>query len=287
MFTIGLTLSTNEIKNIFKYPKKLFVGLSSQMILLPIITFVTLLFFNLPPEIKMGIIILAVCPGGATSNFISYIIKADTHLSVSLTTVNTIISLFSIPILVNLFLKYFYSTGTHITLPFLQTFLNLILIIILPITIGVFIRRKNSSKAQSIEKVSNILGISFLAIVFIIKIFGTGASSSGLTLEKSIILLPTLLIIHFLSLFTGFFNSRLFKINLESSITSGIETGLQSTGVALLIAGSILGNQIMTQPILVYATFSFVTTLAFGVIMKKVLMKEGLRKNIKLILEEN
>ena len=171
MFTIGLSLSIRDFKKIFKYPKKLFVGLTSQIILLPLLAFIILGFVNLPVEIKIGILVLMTCPGGSTSNFISYLIKADVPLSISLTSINTLIGLFSIPLIINFFLKYYLGTNNAITLPFFKTMITLLIIVIIPVLIGIYIRLKNQNKAKKIEKNFKIISIILLAIVFGINFF--------------------------------------------------------------------------------------------------------------------
>ena len=102
MFSIGLSLTFRKFKNIFVYPKAIIVGLSLQMIVLPIIAFVFATLSNLQPAFKIGLIILAVCPGGTTSNILTYILNGNTALSISLTTISSFITLFSIPFIVNI-----------------------------------------------------------------------------------------------------------------------------------------------------------------------------------------
>ncbi len=277
MFTIGLSLVLKDFKKIFRYPKKLILGLASQIILLPLLTFLIIetLGINLPTEIKMGILILALCPGGTTSNFISYLTKLDTPLSISLTSINTFIVLFSIPFLTNFFLKYYLNSSNSINLPYIKTMLNLFFIIIIPVILGIYIRIKNENFAKKVEKTFKIISISVIAIIFTIKFFASeSAGGSGITFQTIWKILPVLLIIHILSLFMGFFNSKFFKINNKSAITIGIEVGLQNTGLALLVTNNLLDSQLMLQPILVYAMFSFFTTTGFALYLKKKLTKD-------------
>ncbi len=274
MFNIGLSLKFKNFKEIFKKPKKLSIGLISQIILLPLIAFLVVEFSGLPVALKMGIIILASCPGGTSSNFVSYLIKADVPLSVSLTSVNTVITLFSIPLIINLFLNFYYGSSPSVILPFWNTFFNLFFIILIPVILGILIKEKNEKTAYNIERYLKVVSIFALAVVFAIKFFAPEtAGGSGINLEKAFFIFPTLIIFHLVSLFMGFFNSKLFKLNNKSAITIGIEVGLQNTGLALLIAGTVLKNNLMTQPALVYGVFSFFTTALFGFLMKRHLVK--------------
>jgi len=282
-FTIGLSINFEEFKRIFKHPKKLLIGSTSQIILLPILAFLILLPFNLLPEIKIGIMILAACPGGATTNFITYLIKGNTSLSISLTGLNTIITLFSIPLITNFSLFYFLNDSASIHLSLLKTIIILLSTILIPCLIGVLIREYRESSAKKIEIYFKILSIIFLAIVFSIKLFAKNdLGGSGITFANILYVLPILLIIHVASLFMGFFIPKLFKIDNKSSITTGIEVGSQNTSLAILVGGTLLGNNLIIIPALVYALFSFYTTLIFGILMKKSLVNKKIREKIKI-----
>ncbi len=281
--TMGLSIDLKDFKKIFKHPKKFLIGVVSQIIFLPLITFVIIAPLDFPPAIKVGIMILAACPGGATTNFISYLIKGDVPLSISLTGTNALITLISIPLITNFSLIYFLKDSVLINLPVIETIVLLFITIILPCFIGVSIRKYNRSSAKNAERFLKIISITFLAIVFGIKLFASqNLGGSGITFENVINLLPILLLIHVVSLFIGFFAQKIFKINNNSAITTGIEVGSQNTTLALLIGGTILKNDLMVIPALVYAMFSFFTTLLFGIIMKKTIMKEGIRKETKI-----
>jgi bile acid:Na+ symporter, BASS family len=286
MFNIGLSLKFKNFQKIFKKPKKLSIGLISQIILLPLLAFLIVELSGLPVALKMGIILLASCPGGTSSNFVSYLIKADVPLSVSLTSVNALITLFSIPLIINFFLNFYYGSSQYIRLPFFNTFFNLFFIILIPLILGILVKEKNEKGAYSLEKYLKIISIIALAGVFAIKFFASETGGgSGISFESAFAIFPVLIIFHILSLLMGFFNSKLFKINNKSSITTSIEVGLQNTGLALLIGGSILKNNLMIQPALVYGVFSFFTTLIYGVLMKKYLSERGRKIEIKGIIK--
>ena len=275
MFNVGLSLKFRDFEEVFKKPKKLFVGLFSQIILLPLLAFLILELSNLPVGLKIGILILAVCPGGTASNFVSYLTKVDTPLSVSLTSSNTIITLFSIPLILNLFLGFYYGSSPTVSMPFFETFLNLLIIILIPVFLGILVKEKREKKAYNIERYLKIISIVALASVFIIKFFAPVSNGgTGIGIEEVLFILPVLLVFHLSSLFMGYFNSRLFKINNKSYVTIGIEVGLQNTGLALLVGATILENDLMSQPALVYGLFSFFTTLLYGFLMKRYLVKK-------------
>jgi BASS family bile acid:Na+ symporter len=271
MFTIGLSINLPDLARIFKKPKKIFVGLAAQLAFLPLAAFIIVQFFDLPIPIKLGILILAICPGGTTSNFISYLVKVNTPLSVALTSIGSLLTLITIPFLANLFLNYYLGNGQSIPLPVLKTVLNLFVLIIVPVFIGMFLRHKKEIFSRKLEKKMKYVSIFLLGLVFLIKFLASeSAGGSGITLESALPILPALLILHFVSLFGGLLIARIFKISIRSSATIGIEVGLQNSALALFITGTLLKDAVMTQPILVYIIFSFFTTALFGVFMKAI-----------------
>lgn len=273
MFTIGLSLSVSDFKKVFKKPKNLVVGLVSQILLLPLLALVVLQFFDLPVGLKMGILILSISPGGTTSNLVSYLVKGRTSLSVSLTGVNTAIILVSIPLFLKLFFDL-YGGGFGSQIQYSAIVSGLLLVVAVPVIVGVAIKERRPSFALKIEKWSRRFSLVLLAGVFLIKFLSpVSQGGSSITTENAYLVLPVLLIFHLAALYMGFFNSKLFRADNKSAITVGIEVGLQNTALALLISGTIIGSDLMSQPALVYGLFSFFTTTLFGVLMKKYLVK--------------
>ncbi len=284
MFSIGLSLSIKNFKKILIFPKSVISGLTAQMIALPIIAFIFCVCSDLKPEFKVGLIILSVCPGGTTSNFITYLLNGNTELSVSMTTINSFLTLFSIPFFVNISLIFFIGEGTDFNLPYLETFLQIFFITIIPTTIGIIINIKLPKLANKLNSQINIklfifkkmkfnfiklFTIILLGIVFTIKLFASESSGgAGLTKNNFIQLLPIGLLFNITGLFFGYFLSLLLKLKDQTPMTIGIEVGLQNTTLAFLIAGTLLKNTEMQKPALVYAFFSFLVAILFGLFTK-------------------
>ncbi|MFB6246124.1 MAG: bile acid:sodium symporter family protein [Candidatus Pacearchaeota archaeon] len=277
MITIGLSISSREFKEVFEKPRSLIVGLASQIILLPVLAFIILQFFDLPVGVKMGILILSISPGGTTSNLISYLTNARTSLSVSMTGINTAIIMFSIPFFLNLFLGHYYGGGLKSQFDYLAVLSELVFVIAIPVLVGLLIKSKAPKFASRSEKWFRRTGLVFLAIVFVVKVFAPSSQGgSSLTTEGALIILPALIVFHVAALFMGLGNAKLFGVEKKSAMTIGIEVGLQNTALALLVASSVLESDIMSQPALVYAIFSFFTTAAFALGIKKWFLKEKL-----------
>lgn len=264
MVSIGSTIELNEIKEIFKKPKKIFVGLSMQMILFPIIAIILALIFPLQPEYKIGIVLLAACPGGTLSNYISYLIKADVPLAVGLTSVNSLITMLTIPFFTFISFLLFFHNSVLIKVPFSSIALELFFIVLIPVSIGIFLKHKRGKKIKKLELPLKIISSILLLVVFSIKLL----LSPGVSVSSAIshLLIP-LILLNFLGLFLGYLLSKRFKLKNKSATTVGVEVGLQNTLLTLLIADVALKMPLIGYPAIIYATFSFVTSLIFAIIV--------------------
>ncbi len=269
MLGLGLSLKKEDFKQLFDQPKPLAIGLFSQMLLLPIVAFVLVYQSNLNPELKVGVMILSVCPGGITSNLISYFVKGNVALAVSLTVSNAFLSLFSIPLMVNLFIQYFIGASTNqIHLPFWSTMLEIFAITIVPASIGMLLRHKLGKKIMELQKGINIVLPILLLLVFTFK-FLAGNQSGGASMSGSDIwmLTPIVIGLNVLSMFLGYLVGTPFRLSFKNRITIAVEVGLHNTALALLIASEKLGVSNMEKPALVYALYSFFVTFAVAWIL--------------------
>jgi BASS family bile acid:Na+ symporter len=270
MFGVGLSINLNDLRNILHSPKPFWLGLFAQMILLPVIAFAVIYFTAMPPALKVGFIILAACPGGTTSGFITVLYRGNVALSVALTTINSILTLFTIPLLVNFALTIYMGRHSPFNLPFLETFLQILFVTLLPAATGVFLRYKYDHLADKIEKpVKTAMIILFAGVYSIIAFADESKGGSGIRLAEAIEIFPYALLINILGFIAGLGMGVIGKTGLRSSFTMGIEVALQNTTLALLVAGTILQSNEMVKPALVYALFSFWTALLYGVVVKK------------------
>ena len=270
MFGIGSSLKPADFRSVFNHPRALSLGLVLQMIFLPLLFFSIAWFSPFSPEIKVGLFIIALCPGGTTSNFISYIVGADVALSIALTSINSFLILLTIPTLTNFSLNFFLGVEQSIQLSAAETLAHVFLIVLLPAFLGLLFNQfypKTSSKFQNPLKYINTL---LLALVFGIKFFGDRTSGgSGISTAEILHLLPLILLAHVIAIFVSYYTSRFIKLDNLKATTVSVEVGLQNTALALLVTNNILQNNEMTKPALVYAIFSFFTTLLFAYLFKR------------------
>ncbi len=256
MLGMGMTLIPDDFKRIIKFPKAALIGLTNQLILLPIIGFFFAVVFQLEPVMAVGVMILAVCPGGPTSNLITQVCKGNIALSVSLTAIASFASILTIPLVLSYALEYF-GNGTDVTikLPILQTVIQIMGITVIPITLGMIIRRYKTNFADRMEKPMRIASTVIFILVFI-AIVAASFSTIG-TAMKSVGIVTLVLNISTMGL--GYLIARLFRQNLKNSISISIESGIQNGTLGLVIATSILNNTEMGIPTVAYSIWMFVT----------------------------
>ena len=266
MFGLGLGLKREDFKQLFDQPKPLAIGLSAQMLLLPLVAWFIVSQVNISPELKVGVMILSVCPGGITSNLVSYFVKGNVALAVSLTVSNAFLSLFSIPLMVNLFLEGFIHgdrINANIHLPFWSTLFEIFSVTIVPAALGMAVRLQLGKKLIQLQKVINVVLPILLLMVFSFK-FLAGNNNGGTSITGAEIwkLTPVVIALNVLSMFVGFLMGKFFSLSFKNRITIAVEVGLHNTALALLIAGEKLGVSQMEKPALVYALYSFAVTFA-------------------------
>ncbi len=271
MLGIGLSLTMKDFRNIFIHPRSLFTALGAQLLIVPVIAFLIAALSGLSAPMKVGIVIVSVCASGASSNLISHLLKGNVALAISMTTINSLITLVSVPLMVNLALLTFLGVQKEISLPFWETVFQIFIVTILPAFLGIFIRRYKAGLAISLEKPLKFILPAMLATVFTIKVFlGESSGGTGISLNETLYLFPPLIILNVLAMSAGFFSGRIMRIPFHDQYTISIEVGLHNTALALLISGTILQNAEMEKPAVVYAMFSFFTAILFVLAIKKI-----------------
>lgn len=252
MLGMGLSLVADDFKRIFLQPKSIIIGLVNQLILLPIIAFVLVSLFPLQPEIAVGVMILAACPGGATSNLISHLAKADTALSVTLTAFSSFITILTIPFIVNFSLEQFLNESNMIQLDIIDTFQKILIIIIIPVSLGMIIRKYQESFALKMGKPVRIASALILALV-IVGIILKEKDNLAESFKKAGLVIVCLNIV---VMFIGYYSSKLFKISNKRALSIAIESGIQNGTMGITIAILLLGN----------SSFAIVSAI-YGVLM--------------------
>lgn len=258
MLGMGLSLVIDDFKRIFKTPKSILVGLTNQIILLPLIAFTIASVLPLTPEIAIGIMILAACPGGATSNLIAHLAKADTALSVTLTAFSSCITILTIPFIVNFSLEQFLDQSNMIQLNVLETFRNIFFIIILPVSIGMLIRKKSEKFALKMAKPVRIAS----ALILVLVIVGIIIKEQKTLAESFKQAGAAVILLNVVVMLLGYYSAKLFKINNKRALSIAIESGIQNGTLGIAVAVGLLAAPKFAVVSAVYGVLMFFTGAA-------------------------
>lgn len=260
MFGMGMTLKIEDFKRIGQYPKAVVIGLSNQIILLPIIGFFLVSILPISPVMAMGLMVVTACPGGATSNLMSHLSKGDTALSITLTAFSSLITIFTIPLIINFSLTQIMAEGgKEIQLPIVNTILNIIKLTALPVALGMFINYRFpvfSQKSRTAVAWGSAVVILSALTLMVLKLDEYGDVWQFIK-EAG----PAVLILNLTTLGLGFLSARILKLGKPQSITISLEIGMQNNvlGMAIATAPTLLNNPPMATPAGVYGIIMCIT----------------------------
>ncbi len=266
---MGLSITHKDFKNVFFRPRAVIIGILCQIFLLPIVAFSIALLTNLDPYMKVGLVIIAACPGGATSNLVTYLLNGNVALSISMTALNSIITLVSIPVNVSIALMVFLHTDTTVRLDVWDTILQVFLLTIVPAYVGVTLRHRYSEFARRLNRPLKFILPLILLVVYIGVLFideGDKRTNTGDFWN----LMPVTLFLNALSMFLGWQIAWLTRLKARDRFTIAIEVGLQNSALAIFVASTLLGNRTMALVAVVYGSFTFFSSALFGWGIKRI-----------------
>jgi BASS family bile acid:Na+ symporter len=273
MIGVGLSLVPADFKRVFQQPKAFWVGAVCQMIILPLIAIAVIALTGLEGELAIGLFILSLCPGGATSNVYSYLAKADVGLSVSLTAVIGMITPFTIPLLTVWAINFYGSEGENFELSIISTWFKLMAVTVIPVLIGMGVRAKWSDFAKRSEIYVSRFSIMVLVFVIISVCINLGDKLIGFAIATG----PAVIILNLTTMTLGYFAGRFLLHREDQSRTITLEVGMQNGTLALLITSGILQTGGMSVAPTIYSLFMFLSASLFTYL---VLRKDNLKKNI-------
>jgi len=266
---MGMSLEKRDFSNVIRYPKPVFTGIVSQVIILPLVAFLLFGFTNLDPFIKVGFILITACAGGSATNVITHMLRGNLALSVSLTAINSLIVLITLPLIVNLGLIIFIGDERSIHLNVYDTFLNIFLTIIIPTLIGMSIRNYFFKFAIKAQKPFRIISPLILFSVFIVLIFFDDNNSKN-GVDDYLYLIPWALLLNFVSMIVVYLISKFLRLGGKNNFTISIEVGLKNSIVGIYVAKSLLNNYDMAMVSVIYGSITFFSTLLFGYLAKRI-----------------
>ncbi len=265
MFGLGLSLTPADFARVGKHPKAVVIALVCQLVLLPALCFGLVVLFQLPPLLAVGMILLAASPGGTTANLYSHLFRGDVALNVTLTAINSIIAVFTLPLLTNLAISVFLPDGSGLGIQFAKA-VEVFAIVLGPVVLGMIVRRVAPAFADKMDKPVRIASVIILAVVIV----GAIISNRDLFFPNLASLAGITVLFCVLSLTIGFFVPRLFRVEPRQAVASSFEIGIHNATLAIVIAQSVLLSVEMSLPAAIYGVLMFFVALAFGFLIRRV-----------------
>jgi BASS family bile acid:Na+ symporter len=258
MFGLGLGLTVADFRRVAVFPRAVVAGLLLQMIVLVSIAFGLAKLFRLPPELTVGLMLLAASPGGATANIFSHLARGDVALNITLTAINSALALVTIPLIVDFALEHFLGQGRYIPPP-VRKIVEVAVIIVLPVAIGMAVRARAKRFAARMERPIRLFAVLVLAaliagaIVQEWKILGPAIAAVGLAC----------LAFNLASLAVGYAAPLALKLPRGQAIAIAFEIGIHNGTLAIFIALNVLDSAPMSLAPAIYSLVMFVTAAAF------------------------
>jgi bile acid:Na+ symporter, BASS family len=266
MLGLGLSLTLADFARVVRYPRPVIVGLSCQMLILPAACLLIAEAYGLPPELAVGLMLLAASPGGVTANLFSHLSRGDVALNITLTAVNSVLSLFTLPVIVNLAMAHFMGDEQSIPLQF-DKVVQVFAIVLVPVAIGMGVRARWTGLARRLDRPVKALSAAFLVLVVAASIFQERNNVVEFIRQVGLAALTFNLV----SLLVGYVVPRLARVERRQAIAIGMEIGIHNGTLAIAIASSplLLDNSVMAIPAAVYSVLMFFTAAGFGLLVNR------------------
>ena len=259
MLGLGLGLTVDDFRRVARFPRAVLVGLGLQVLVLPWAALGLAIAFRLPPELAVGLMLLAASPGGATANIYSHLARGDVALNITLTAINSLRCLATLPVIVDLSLGFFLGEGQYVPPPFAKV-IEVAAIILLPVGIGMVARALAPGFAAWAEKPIRVLSVLVLVALIIAAVLQAGDALVGYFAAVGI----ACLLFNLVSMGTGYLVPRALKLPPRQAIAIAMEIGIHNGTLAIFIALNVLGSAAMSVPAAVYSLLMFFTAGGFA-----------------------
>lgn len=264
MFGLGLSLTVGDFARVGKHPKAVFIALVCQLVLLPAVCFGLVLAFHLPPVLAVGMMLLAASPGGTTANLYSHLFRGDVALNISLTAINSVVAVVTLPIIANLAIAFFLPGDPTLGLQF-DKIVEVFAIVLLPVVLGMLLRRWKPGFADAMDKPVRIASVVILVVV----IAGAVVSNLAILVANFAALALITVLFCLVSLSVGYWVPQLFGVRRAQAVASGFEIGIHNATLAIVIAQTVLGSVELSLPAAVYGVLMFFVAAAFGFVIRR------------------
>ena len=265
MFSVGLELRTIDFMRIATQPKGFIIGMISQILLLPMVAFSLLHVWLLEPALAVGIMIIAACPGGVTSNLLTYLARGDTALSISLTAIISLLTVFTLPLIVGFSIDYFMDGAIAPKISIGKTTLGVFAITTVPVIMGMLVKRTKPGLAESFERYAKFVA----SLLFVVIIIGAILAEKENIFEYFKQAGFVTLVLNLVMMVLANFLSRRSGLRERQHIAITLECGLQNGTLAIFVAATLIGNKTMMVPGGIYSLIMFVSALVYLFIIKR------------------
>jgi len=266
MLGLGLGLKFEDFTRVIKTPKDFVIGFISQLIILPLVAYVLIIIFKIPPELAIGVMIIAAAPGGVTSNILTKFAQGDVALSISLTAIISLISIFSVPIIIFTSADLFGITNFAENISMTGIAIKMFLVVTVPVILGMIIRNFAENFISSKVEIFNKLNIIFFIIFFIAAFYEERDNILRFIMEAGFIVL----ILNISMMVIGYFLAKSFASGLKQQKSIALECGLQNGTLAIFVSTQLFGtNIIYAIPTGAYAIIMYITSLIFVFLLRR------------------
>ncbi|MFX0578516.1 bile acid:sodium symporter family protein [Nocardia nepalensis] len=270
MFGLGLTLTVDDFARVLRYPKAAVVALVCQMVVLPAICLGLVYLFRLEGALAVGVMLLVASPGGPSANLFSHIAGGNVALNITLTAINSILAVFTLPLVVTLAFTLFMDDDATIGLrP--DKFIQVFAIVLVPVALGMWVHRRFTAWAERMRK--NVKIVSAVVLLLVV-VAAVGREFD--TLTENIGKLATLsLLLSTLSFVIGYTVPRVFQVRTDQAIASAMEIGIHNGALAIAVASSVLHNSQMAVPPAVYGVLMNVPAVIAAYLLARRVRKDA------------
>lgn len=262
MFGLGLSLSTQDFTRLLKHPKAVVVALALQIIVLPLACYGLIVALNVPPLFAVGLMLLAASPGGISANLFSHLFGGNVAMNISLTAVNTVLSIITLPLISNWAIQHFANTGQVVPLQFGKV-VEVIAIVLVPVFIGMWVRTLKPGFAARAEKPMKVFSAVVLAVVAIGALVKEWQALSTTFAAVG----PAVVAFNLVSLLAGYYLSRASGLDKAMATAISYEIGIHNSTLAIFIALAVLNNFQLALPAAIYSVSMYLTATLFGLLV--------------------
>lgn len=271
MIGIGMTLTARDFHQVTVKPTGLVIGTLTQILIMPLAAFALAWALQLSPAMAVGLVIIAACPGGTTSNLFTLLARGNVALSIVLTVSASLITIMSLPLFANYALQVYYGTQQEIVLPFTKTVMMLSAIVLLPVAIGMGIKAASPALAARAESIVSIFGAVVLATLVVAVVYGIRDRFLDLLMQSG----PAAIALNLLGIILGLVCARLGGLTKREGLAVATELGIKNGTLGLMVTLTLMHSSDMSVPSAIYGVIMFPIGFLLAAYGRRIVGKEN------------